>query len=179
MDTISGIPSHPLFVHIPAVLLPLAALGVIVMMIRPAWHRRYRWAVLSIGILGAIGAIISANAGESLEHTLRAAGEANTWEDHAEAGELARTVAILFVSLLAAYVLIPWFLERRAAATVPSIATPTTGASGVETTGAPKWLMPLLSVLVLAGAVGSVWTVIEAGHSGAKSVWTEDTEDGG
>lgn len=176
MDTISGIPSHPLFVHIPAVLLPLAALGVIVMLIRPAWHRRYRWAVLTVGVLGAIGAVMAANAGESLEHTLRAAGEQNTWQDHAEAGELARTVALVFVSLLAAYVLIPWFLERRASTTAPAAGIE--GGEQASSTAAPKWLMPLLSVLVLVGAAGSVWTVIEAGHSGAKSVWSEDGDGG-
>ena len=59
MDTISGLPAHPLLVHVPVVLLPLAAVGVIVMLIRPAWHRRYRWAVLTIGAVGTLGAILS------------------------------------------------------------------------------------------------------------------------
>jgi uncharacterized membrane protein len=56
MDTLFGLPAHPLLVHIPIVLLPLAAIGVIVMLIKPAWHRRYRWIVLAMGIVGALGA---------------------------------------------------------------------------------------------------------------------------
>jgi hypothetical protein len=44
VDTISGLPAHPLLVHIPVVLLPLAALGVVGMALRSSWHRRYRWA---------------------------------------------------------------------------------------------------------------------------------------
>jgi hypothetical protein len=169
MDTIGGAPAHPLLVHVPVVLLPLAALGVIVMLIKPAWHRRYRWAVLTIGAVGAIGAIWSASAGEDLEGRLRRAGERNTWEDHAEAGETARNVAILFAILLAAYVLIPWYLERRDRARQAKVDAPVASPSAV-----PRWAMIGLSVLVLAGAVGSVATVIDAGHSGAKSVWEED-----
>ncbi|MEY4069352.1 MAG: hypothetical protein RLZZ332_1688, partial [Actinomycetota bacterium] len=42
MDTLGGIPSHPLFVHLPAVLIPLATLGVILMVVRPTWWQRYQ-----------------------------------------------------------------------------------------------------------------------------------------
>ncbi len=55
MDTLFGLPAHPLLVHIPIVLLPLAAIGVIVMLIKPEWHRRYRWVVLAMGVVGALG----------------------------------------------------------------------------------------------------------------------------
>jgi hypothetical protein len=36
MDTISGLPAHPLLVHIPVILIPVAAVGVIIMAIKPA-----------------------------------------------------------------------------------------------------------------------------------------------
>ena len=47
MDTFFGIPAHPLFVHIPAVLIPLAAVGVVIMLVRPTWWERYKWATLA------------------------------------------------------------------------------------------------------------------------------------
>jgi vacuolar-type H+-ATPase subunit I/STV1 len=161
VDTISGIPSHPLFVHIPAVLLPLAALGVALMVIKPAWHLRYRWVVLGVGVLGTLGAMLSANAGESLAEKLEAAGRPETWDSHAEAGDTAQAAAIVFVLLLAAYVLVPWWLHRKS------------GADASSTSAVPKWLSIALSVLVVLGAIGSVITVIDAGHSGAKSVWVK------
>lgn len=164
MRSFFGIPSHPLFVHIPTVLLPLAAIGVVLMVIRPIWHERYRWAVLAIGFVGTVGAILAAGAGEDLADKITAkegAAAAAGWEDHAEAGETARLFAIIFFLLLAAYILIPWFIERRRAKGDPSAMT------------LPQWASIGLVVLVLAGSVGSVVTVILAGHNGAKAVWCE------
>lgn len=162
MDTFFGIPAHPLLVHIPTMLLPLAAVGVVVMVIKPAWHQRYRWAVLALGFAGAIGAIFAADAGESLQERIVAkngAAAAQGWEDHVQAGETARLFAPIFVVLLAAFVLVPWFIERR-----------TTQGKAFAL---PKFVAPALAMLVLAGAVGSVVTVIQAGHSGAKAVWCQ------
>jgi deazaflavin-dependent oxidoreductase (nitroreductase family) len=65
MDTLFGLPAHPFLVHIPIVLLPVAAIGVIAMVIKPAWHRRYRWIVLGTGVAGAIGATLAAQAARS------------------------------------------------------------------------------------------------------------------
>jgi hypothetical protein len=173
MRSFFGVPAHPLLVHVPAVLLPLAALGVVVMLIRPAWHARYRWAVLAIGFVGAVGAILAASAGESFEHQIEATegrGAAAGWQDHAAAGETARLFAMLFFIVLAAFVLVPWFLERRAKDA--SIAT------------VPKWVSVALTVLVLAGSAATVTTVVLAGHSGAKAAWCDvatppNCEDGG
>lgn len=165
MDTISGIPAHPLLVHLPVVLLPLTALGVVTMVIRPAWAQRFRWPVLALGVVGMLGAILSASAGETLEERLRASGQADTWADHAQAGEQARNVAILFVFLLALYVLVPWWLQRSRPSR-PGAASPPSP---------PTWLGATLSVLAVAGAIGSVITIVDAGHSGAKAVWTEQS----
>lgn len=162
MKSFFGIPAHPLFVHIPAVLLPLAAIGVVFMVIKPAWHQRYRWAVLAIGFVGTLGVILAAQAGESLEEQITAKegfAAAAGWEDHAQAGETARLFAIIFFVLLALFILVPWFLERRAATATPK--------------AMPIWAVRLLAVLVLAGSAGTVVTVILAGHSGAKAVWCE------
>ena len=162
VNTFFGIPAHPLLVHIPAVLLPLAAVGVIVMAIRPAWHRRYRWAVLAVGFVGALGAILAADAGESLEQRIVAkegAAAARGWHEHAEAGETARLFGIIFVVVLAMFVLVPWYLERRTAQRRP--------------VKLPGVVSHALLVLALAAAAGTVITVIQAGHSGAKSVWCE------
>lgn len=81
------------------------------------------------------------------------------WEDHAQAGETARLFGIIFFVVLAAFVLMPWYIERRAAQGRPLTL--------------PKAVAPVLAVLVLAASAGTVSTVIEAGHSGAKSVWCE------
>ena len=183
METFFGIPAHPLLVHVPAVLLPLAAIGVVIMVIRPAWHQRYRWAVLAVGLVGTIGAILAADAGESLEERIIAKegfAAAGGWEDHAEAGDTARLFAIIFFVVLAAFILIPWFIERRKARG----AAATTATTEPTAATLPRWATIGLAMLALAGSVGTVVTVIIAGHSGAKAVWCEtatppDCETGG
>jgi len=39
--TINGLPLHPLLVHAVVVLLPLAAVGSIIIAVVPKWRRRY------------------------------------------------------------------------------------------------------------------------------------------
>ena len=73
----------------------------------------------------------------------------------------------MFLVALLAFVVVPWFLERRAAKAG-------TAADGIPTVkAAPKWIMPVLAVVAIGAGVGSVVTVVNAGHSGAKSVWEE------
>jgi uncharacterized membrane protein len=173
VDTIFGFPAHPLLVHIPVVLLPLAAVGVVVMAIRQAWYLRYRWAVLAVTAAGAIGAVFAAEAGDSLEERLRRAGEQNTWEDHAGAGETARTVALVFLVAVAAYVLIPWIAERLGRGSAAGRSVGAAAAESPPTRRLPRWVLPVLAVVTLAAGAASVVTVIDAGHSGAKSAWSD------
>jgi hypothetical protein len=168
MDELFGLPAHPLVVHLPVVLLPLAVVGVAAMMVRPAWYRHFRWPVLVITAVGALGAIFAANSGEALEERVEdsASGAVReAIEEHAEAGETARTLAIVFLVAVAAYVVIPWWLERRARRT--------TSTADAAPDGAPSWMRAVLMAVVALAAVGSLVTIVDAGHSGADSVWNE------
>jgi hypothetical protein len=154
------VPAHPLLVHLPVVLLPLAALGVVVMVLRPAWHRRYRWAVLAVGVVATVGAVLAASAGEDLEERIEARegrAAAVRWERHAELGGSARLAAVVFVVLLAAFVLVPWFLERREDRGRP--------------VSVPSWFTSVFAGLALLAAAASVYTVAQAGHTGGRAAW--------
>jgi uncharacterized membrane protein len=167
MDQISGLPAHPLLVHIPVAMLPLAAFGVIILLARKAWYERYRWAVLFVGGVGTIGAILAASSGEGLEKQMRAKEGAEALReihDHVEAGDLARALAIVFFVVLALYVVGPWYLDRRNAQAA---------AAGRPERDAPRWMRPVLMVAVAITAVASMVTIINAGHSGASRAWEE------
>lgn len=168
MDSLLGLPAHPLIVHIPVAMLPLAALGVLVMLLRHSWYERYRWAVLAVGAIGTFGAILATASGEDLEHTIgRVEGReaVRAIHEHAEAGELARTLAIVFFVALAAWVVVPWFLDRRAK--VSSVGAAANAGS------MPRWLRPVLMALVAVTAVASMITIVNAGHSGASEAWKD------
>jgi hypothetical protein len=185
MDSLFGLPAHPLLVHIPVVLLPLAAVGVVVMAIKPAWHHRYRWAVLAMGVVGAIGAVLAEQAGESFEERIEALEgreAARRWHEHQEQGETARNLALLFGVILIAFVLVPWFLERRrssagnavrSATEVSATSAGTATATGTVCPTLEQRLRIGLAVLAILGAAGSVYSIIQAGHSGADAVWSQ------
>ncbi len=180
MDSLLGLPAHPLIVHIPVAMLPLAALGVLVMLIKRAWYERYKWAVLVVGGIGAFGAILATSTGEDLQHKI---GQVEGREavraihDHAEAGEMARTLALVFFVALAAWVLIPWYLERRAKAQVASVGA--AGNADAVPSAGPGWLRPVLMVVVALTAVASMLSIVNAGHSGADQAWKELEQQSG
>jgi hypothetical protein len=46
INTIFGLPAHPLLVHIPVALIPLCAIGAVVIAISPRWRQRIGWVVV-------------------------------------------------------------------------------------------------------------------------------------
>ena len=102
-DTIGGLPAHPLMVHVPVVLLPLATIGVIAMTIRPSLVRSFGWVVTALAGIGFVGTVLAASSGESLEDEYRASGMtiSDTLRDHGEMGETVRLLALLFFVVLA------------------------------------------------------------------------------
>jgi drug/metabolite transporter (DMT)-like permease len=159
MDELFGLPAHPLVVHAPVVLIPLAVIGLAVMLFSSTWHERLRWPVLAITVIGTLGAIAAASSGEELEGEIRRTEGSEAvrgLHEHVEAGEMARNLAILFLIVLVVYLFLPVVLGKR------------------SDKPQPGWLRPMLMVLVALAGVGSLITVIDAGHSGAKAVWEEE-----
>lgn len=159
----AAIPYHPLFVHIPVVMVPLAAIGAIATVIKPAWYMKYRWLLLIGAALAAVGTLLADNTGESLEGTLSDA-ERQAIHDHAEAGGLANIMTVLFFLAVAAYVVVPWYLRRK---------SEKSGQPAAGWSDGPAWLRPVLSGLVVLLGVVSFYTVFLAGHSGAEEVWED------
>lgn len=165
METIGGIPSHPLFVHLPAVLIPLATIGVLLMVLRPIWWQRYKWPTLAVTGVGMLGAILAVGSGEALEEGVEGSVNRSQLHAHVEAGEAARTMSIVFLLVvLAAVVLVPWALKRRSSSAASLAPSPESS---------PKWLRMVVALALVASAGAASWTVFDAGHSGAKSVWSD------
>lgn len=167
MDKLFGLPAHPFLVHIPIVLLPLAAIGVVLMAVKPAWHQRFRWAVLGICTVGTIGIVLAASAGEQLDSrivSVQGPAAAAGWQHHADLGDTARNFGLVFFVIVLAFVLLPWWQERRSSST---------GHTTQTVSGTNRWLRIGVTALALVAAAGSVVTVAQAGHTGSKSVWNE------
>ena len=101
-DTIAGLPVHPLVVHGAVVLLPLAALGVLALVLVRRWRGVFGWLTLAGLAAGAGAAIVAEESGEAL------AARVGMPAEHAEWGERLPPVAVaLFIVTLGASISTP------------------------------------------------------------------------
>jgi hypothetical protein len=177
LSKLFGLPAHPLLVHIPVVLIPLAALGTVAIVVSSKLRARFGWIVGGVAVAAAIGATLAAGAGESLSETVRSdpSFDAAAVDRHIELGDAARTLSIVFAVVLVGFLALEWWLQRRARRDeVASVGAAKKSMVGV----ARKWVLPVAAVASLAmGAVATTW-VVRAGHTGAKATW-ERTGNGG
>ena len=162
LESLFGLPAHPLLVHAAVVLVPLAALGTIAIAVWGAARRRIGWIVVVFGFAAFAFALLAQSSGEPLEEQV---DETELVEEHAEAGESMPWLA-LPIPIFAAGVMV---LDRK------RIRDEAAGAAQ------PAWMGPAVIVVsaaaVLASLVGTV-KIAQVGHSGAKATW-EDVGEGG
>ena len=89
MNTIAGLPAHPLLVHAAVVLLPLAALVVVAYAVWPAARARIGIVSPVLALIAAGAAKLAEGAGESLERVVETLPDTNraAVNAHAELGE--------------------------------------------------------------------------------------------
>lgn len=153
IDSVYGIPLHPLVVHAAVVLVPLAALALIAAGWKADWRRHYAFPIALLALGGAAAAILAAATGGSLEATIRdAAGTRVRFGEHPQQGDTARLFAVLFAMGATGL----WVLEagRERLKLQPWTSTATYAASSI------------LGVI-------AVVTIVVAGHSGATLVWKD------
>lgn len=149
LDTVAGLPMHPLIVHGAVVLVPLAAVGLMLMAVRPAFSRRFGVLVVIVAGVGALASVAAKLSGDEL------AERVGTPEVHAELGDLMPWVALGLFALG----LLFWLVDRGIPGNKPR----------------PGWLVVYAILLVLAAAFTVYWT-IRVGHSGAEATWADVVE---
>ena len=181
-DSVFGLPLHPLIVHATAVLVPLAALAVILAV---CWPRFRAWAgplPMGLSLVGLILTPLSTSSGESLEEKV---AESSLVEKHAELGDQLLPFTIALFVFSAGF----WWMDRqrqRLAATPPDIPTIEVASGGTTTLTrtAPaqvavrnpaRWrtATAVVGVLAVLAAVGTGIQVARIGHSGAKAAWSD------
>ncbi len=148
-ETVGGLPVHPLVVHAVVVLLPLAAVGVILIAAIPRWRAAIGFTVLAVTAVGTALVPVATMSGNNLADSL---GKSPLVVRHQELGSTLWYIAVplLLVSLLL------WWLGRR-----------DRREQRLSTTGSV--VVGLLSVLV---AVATIVQVVRVGHSGADAAWS-------
>jgi hypothetical protein len=61
--TYSGLPAHPLFVHVPVILIPTTVVAAVVFMVRTDWFSRYGIALAVVSIAAMSSVFLTMQAG--------------------------------------------------------------------------------------------------------------------
>jgi len=143
LDTIFGLPIHPLVVHAAVVLLPLTALGAIALVVKEGWRDRYLSLLALLSMAAAGAAVVASSSGEALQERLQIAVG-----DHGEWGDRVGPVA----ALLSAAIIGMWLVDHNKL-----------------DTKFDRWAR----IGAVALALVSLGLVTAVGHSGATLVWQD------
>jgi hypothetical protein len=157
----SGLPAHPLFVHVPVVLIPTTVVAAVVFMIKPDWLTRYgiALALVSIGAMSSI--FLTMQAGAALRAALHLQGQAaHLISEHANAAHILAYIYVAFTATL-----IVTFAARRISNGMP------TGLGVVDRLLTPKSTFAALRVVLVLLAIGAGFMVYRTGTLGAQAVW--------
>ena len=147
MDLITGVPIHPLINHGVAVLVPLAAIGALLVIFIPKLRLNYSPLVLVTVLLATVSAFIATQSGEALSERV---GLPNA---HATQGERLSYVVLAFAILFSI-----WFALEKSERTRERVAN-----LGKR----------VLKVVIPITAISSFVLTILVGHSGAQATWKD------
>ncbi|MFM9150926.1 MAG: DUF2231 domain-containing protein, partial [Candidatus Planktophila sp.] len=141
---LAGLPLHPLLVHSAVVLVPLVAVGALVMSYLPSFSRRHGKLILGLAIVAQISVFLAKISGEAFAQILN-----KNVEKHAQLGEVAPFITIPMVVLI----YLRWRMDRS-------------GSSFGSVV-----IRRLTSVALVIACLASLVVIFLVGHSGAASVW--------
>jgi hypothetical protein len=144
LGTLAGLPLHPLLVHSAVVLVPLVAIGALVMSYLPSFSRRHGKIILILAVIAQVSVFLAKMSGEAFAEIL----DKNV-EKHAELGEITPLVTLPMVILI----YLRWRMDRSGS------------------TFGSVLIRRLTSVALIVASVVSLVVIFLVGHSGASSVW--------
>jgi hypothetical protein len=157
----SGLPAHPLFVHVPVILIPATIVAAIVFVIKPQWLTRYGIALALVSIVAMSSIFLAMQAGAALRGELNLQGEAaKLISEHSQAAHILAIVYVLFTATL-----IVTFAAQRISGGMP------TGLGIVDGLLTPKPMLTALRVVLVVLSLGAGYMCFRTGDLGAKAVW--------
>jgi hypothetical protein len=156
-----GLPAHPLFVHVPVVLIPCTLAAAVVFTIKPPWLSRYGIALAVVSIVAMSSIFLTMQAGAALRAALDLQGEAaKLISEHSHAAHILAYIYVLFTATL-----IVTFASQRISGGMP------TGLGIVDRLLSPGPTLMALRVVLVLLAIGAGYMVFRTGDLGAKAVW--------
>lgn len=167
ITSLFGLPAHVFLVHIPIILVPLVAVGA-VLMLWPSLRRRFGWALVVLAAVAAGSTVLAEGSGKTLRDYVK---RTDLVRQHTDIGGNLQPWAILLFLLVFATVAWDWWTRRQAGEKPggPSdgveLAGRSLSASAVQRLG-----LGLAALAVVVAGVSGYW-IYRIGHSGAKASW--------
>jgi uncharacterized membrane protein len=146
LDTVNGLPLHPVVVHAVVVLLPLTAVLAVLMVINSRFSRRFGPIVMALGLCGVAASVLAKESGEQLMRHVESS------PTHVQLGSRTPIYAGLYFLLLLGF----WLVDR-----------------GIPGNRRRPASVVILGVLLVFASVLICIQVYLVGHSGAEVVWLQ------
>jgi uncharacterized membrane protein len=157
----SGLPAHPLFVHVPVVLIPTTVVAALVFVFKRDWLSRYGIALAVVSIVAMSSIFLTMQAGAALRAALHLQGQAaKLISEHSHAAHILAIIYVVFTATL-----IVTFAAQRISGGMP------TGLGIVDRLLAPRSMFTALRVALVLLSIGAGYMVFRTGDLGAKAVW--------
>jgi hypothetical protein len=157
----SGLPAHPLFVHVPVVLIPTTVLAAVVFVFKREWLSRYGIALAVTSIVAMSSIFLTMQAGAALRRALNLQGQAaQLISEHSQAAHYLAYIYVVFTATL-----ILTFAAQRISGGMP------TGLDIVDGLLSSESVFAGLRVALVLLSLGAGYMCFRAGDLGAKAVW--------
>jgi hypothetical protein len=155
-DEVFGVPTHPLAVHAPVVLVPIGAVVAVALAVKSDWRRRIWWA-MPVGVFFLVVLLfIAKQSGEALEETGNVLGDV---DEHIELADTTFVMGIVWFVATVGLAVRDWMLRAPRPLSADSAPVPRDMVSS-----GLRVLVSVLAVLTM------IW-LIRTGHAGAASRW--------
>lgn len=156
-----GLPAHPLFVHVPVILIPTTVVSALVFMFRPAWLARYGIVLALVSIVAMSSVFVTMQAGSALRGDLNLQGQAaKLISEHSQAAHILAIVYVLFTAAL-----ILTFAAQRISGGMP------TGLGILDGVLSSRLIFTALRLVLVLLSIGAGYMCFRTGDLGAKAVW--------
>ncbi len=157
----SGLPAHPLFVHVPVILIPVTIIAAVVLVLKREWLSRYGIALAVVSIVAMSSIFLTMQAGAALRGELALQGHAaELISEHSHAAHILAIVYVVFTATV-----IVTFAAQRISGGMP------TGLTIVDELLSPRWIVTGLGVVLVLLSLAAGYMCFRTGDLGAKAVW--------
>jgi hypothetical protein len=172
LNTLNGLPAHPLLLHTAVIFIPTLAVAAIVFALKPSWRLQYGLAYAIGAIVTLAATILTVGAGEAYKNSIERGrggggegrgGAESALDHHGELGDTLKIVVILFVVLILIQVAIDRGVFEKVSEHFRDSQAPLSIA------------LAALTIILALVAIGYTYAT---GHAGAKLVFGKQENRG-